>query len=61
MKIVDGKLVIELPLNPNPQPTESSKGKNLNVASTGGFMAVAGLTYMGKQVKVNVNAIIPSR
>ena len=54
VRIENGKLIIELPLG---TPTISGTGKTLNVATTNGFMPTTA-EVNGKQVRVNVNAII---
>ena len=55
-KIVNNKLIIEIPINPVPVP--SLTGKTLVVASTHGNK-VTGAQVQGKNVVVGVNAYIP--
>jgi len=54
-KIKGKTLIIELPLNSDPQPTGS--GKNLLVASTGAFVTTNAM-FNGKPIRVAVNAIV---
>ncbi len=53
--VKNGKLVIELPLNE--QPTPSSSGKNLVVATTHGNITTTAQVN-GKPVVIGVNAYI---
>lgn len=55
VEIVDGKLVISLPLNPVPTP--SASGKTLVVASTHGNVATTAQVN-GQPVVIGVNAYI---
>jgi hypothetical protein len=55
-RIIDNKLVIEIPLNPMPVPSLS--GKTLAVASTHGNQ-VTQAQVNGKNVVVGLNAYIP--
>jgi len=48
-------LTIEIPLNKD--APLSSSGKNLILASTGGFTKPAGLMHKGKQVSIGLNVI----
>jgi len=54
--ITGNKLVLELPIDPNPQPSKS--GKTFLVAGTGGFIKTTAIIN-GKSVSVAVNATIP--
>jgi hypothetical protein len=54
-KIKDGKLIITIDLVKTPRP--SASGKNLVVATTGGFQATEALVD-GQPVSVSVNATI---
>lgn len=55
VKITGTKLTIEMDLQ---EPTASTSGKSLVVASTGGF-SPTGAVYKGKPLKLNVTGIIP--
>jgi hypothetical protein len=52
-KIENGKLLIELPIQPRP----SNSGKTLLIASTGGAEKDA-CTFEGRPVAINVNAYV---
>jgi hypothetical protein len=54
-EIKDGVLIIAIPIQA--QPSTSSTGKSLIVATTGGFTATT-VQVNGKPVKINVTAII---
>jgi hypothetical protein len=53
--IKDGKLIITLPINPDPQP--SASGKTLVVASTHGNTTTSAIVN-GKPLVIGVNAYI---
>jgi hypothetical protein len=53
-KIENGKLVLELDI----QPTISKSGKTLLVAGTKGFTQTTAV-HDGKQISVSVNATVP--
>lgn len=42
------------------KPSASKSGKTLMVFTTGGFQALEGINVDGKQVKVSINATIPT-
>lgn len=54
-KIVNGVLVIELPLEAKPRP--STSGKTLVVATTGGFRT-SEAEVNGQKVAISVNATV---
>ena len=56
VEIINGNLVITLPINPHPEP--SATGKTLVVASSHGNKATDAKVN-GKAVTVGVNAYIP--
>lgn len=57
VKVENGKLIVELPLDPNPKP--SSTGKTLVVASThGNFRTSTNDPATGKPITVGVNAFV---
>ncbi len=55
VKINGNKLLVELDINETPEPSRT--GKTLILASTGGFTP-SGVRHQGKDVKINVTAIV---
>lgn len=54
----NGNLIITIPMNKEGEMPESSTGKSLTVANTGGFIPTD-VKVGNKVVKISVNAIIP--